>query len=649
MPINFNQVDWRPKPGVLSQAEILNAEMQDARERGDTENAGYLRTEMESAKVPATFKVKAPDGSIINVNAPPGATEEQAIEFAAATWKPTKPAIPAAPKPEPGIIQRNNEAFVDAAAALGKGVGDVGLGAQKYLGKFANAIGADTVGNWLVNDAEQGKQKITGELAPHKARSPIAAGVGELGGNVLATLPVGGALAKVPQGLSKLPMLASQAPKLSAAANALRTGGLRTGLPAATTKLGKVGHMALRSGAAAPSAYIAQSLIDGNTNNAGTAAGIAAALPPGLKVAGEAGNLLKKSTAGLAKHTLGMTTGTGAESISAAYNAGKNKSAAFLDNMRGNVPFDDVVDDAKGALGKMREARAADYRSGMVDISNDKSVIPFKPIEDAVRKIGQMGSYKGQQINKNAAGTVDDLMATVDNWRGLDPAEYHTPEGLDALKQAIGDIRDTTQYGTAARRAADEVYNAVKNQITAQAPTYSKVMKDYSEASSLLKEIESGLSVGPNKSRDAAVRKLQSILRNNAQTNYGNRLNLARQLEEKGGADLMPSLAGQSMNAVMPRGITGAIQKGGALLTAAGTQGASIVPTLLAAPFTSPRLVGESLYGLGRLRGGAGSLAAKGGLTPAQLAAQPGLLEAQGLLYRAAPVMATSANRGSQR
>ena len=87
MPTNF--ADWRSKPNVLTPDQILNVEMQDARARGDTQNVSYLKDEMSAENVPATFKVKAPDGSIINVNAPPGATEEQAIEFAAATWKPT--------------------------------------------------------------------------------------------------------------------------------------------------------------------------------------------------------------------------------------------------------------------------------------------------------------------------------------------------------------------------------------------------------------------------------------------------------------------------------------------------------------------------------------------------------------------------------
>lgn len=459
---------------------------------------------------------------------------------------------------------------------------------------------------------------------------------GKLAGDVAITAPVGGALAR-------LVPLVSKAPAAVKFANTLKSGGFSTGAPQAATRAGQAADMAIRSAGGAVTGGAMTALVD--PESAGTGAMIGGALPPALKVAGEAGKLVRKGAGGLVKHGLGMTTGTGAESISGAYNAGKKGSTKFLDNMRGNASFDDVVVEAKSALGKMREARAADYRSGMVDISNDKSVIDFQPIQDSMSRIGKMGSYKGQQINKNAAGTVDDLAATIDNWRNLDPAEYHTPEGLDALKQAIGDIRDTTQFGTAARRAADEVYNAIKNQITAQAPTYSKVMKDYSEASALLKEIESGLSLGQKASKDTAVRKLQSLLRNNAQTNYGNRLNLASQLEQKGGADLMPALAGQSMSSAMPRGLSGGVQKAGALGIGVTSPGA--IPAMIAAaPFTSPRLMGEALYGLGRLNGGLGAYGKMSKEAAAKLAQQhPGLLDLENALYRSIPLMATSANR----
>lgn len=457
--------------------------------------------------------------------------------------------------------------------------------------------------------------------------NPGSAGykTGKIGSEILGTAGVGGVLGNI---------AARVAPGAAGFSNALRTGGMVAG------KNPGIANMATRVAGGGITGGTMAGMVD--PSQATTGAAIGAALPPSLRAAAEAGKLVKRGAGAAASNILGASTGTGAESIRAAYGAGKTGSTKFLDNMRGKTSFDDVVGEAKGALQNMRADRASAYRSGMVDIRNDASVIDFQPIHKAVTDLKQMGSFKGQQINKNAASTVDEIVQTVDNWASLNPKEYHTPEGLDALKQAIGDIRDSTQFGTAARRAADTAYNSVKNEIVAKAPTYSKVMKDYSEASALLKEIESGLSLGSkgNASKDAAVRKLQSLLRNNAQTNYGNRLNLAKQLEEKGGADLMPALAGQSMSSAMPRGLSGGIQKAGALGIGV-TSPASIPALLAAAPFTSPRLVGEGMYGLGRLTSGPAKL-----LNAGKLAAQnPGLLDLENSIYRALPVMATSANQ----
>jgi hypothetical protein len=155
--------------------------------------------------------------------------------------------------------------------------------------------------------------------------------------------------------------------------------------------------------------------------------------------------------------------------------------------------------------------------------------------------------------------------------------------------------------------------------------------------------------LGDKASSDTAVRKLQSLLRNNAQTNYGNRLDLAKTLEDQGGVNLLSSLAGQTMSSAMPRGITGAIQKGGALLGAVGSGGASIPLTIATAPFTSPRLMGEALYGMGRLSGGAGEAANSASNGLARLATKkPALLDARNALYRASPLMAISASREAQ-
>jgi hypothetical protein len=324
-----------------------------------------------------------------------------------------------------------------------------------------------------------------------------------------------------------------------------------------------------------------------------------------------------------------MTTGAGAETFGTAFRAGKDGGTTFLDNMRGKVPLTDVLDSAKDALSKMRIDRGNQYRSGMVDIANDKSIINFTPIDSAVTSLKTMGSYKGQVINKNAAGTVDEITSLVNQWKNLNPAEYHTPEGLDALKKAIGDIRDASQFGTPGRKAADTAYNAVKGQIEMQAPIYSKVMKDYSQASETLTEIERALSLGNKAAADTSMRKLQSLMRNNVNTNYGNRLGLANTLEGQG-ADILPAVAGQAASSMTPRGLQGLAATG------AGLAGFMNPATLAALPFTSPRLMGEMSYGLGAMTRGFGNAANTVG-NAALPRVNQGLLS-QGA-YRAAPLL----------
>ena len=451
----------------------------------------------------------------------------------------------------------------------------------------------------------------------------------KLGGEVAGTAGAGGAVANAVARLAP-----SAAAAVPAFIQAMRTGGLSTGAKAAPGVAGWAANMAPRIAGGAVSGGVTAGLV--NPEDAGTGALIGGALPPGVQLAKALGAGTKNAVAGLAKHTLGTSTGTGAESVATAYRAGKQGGTEFLDNLRGKVPFTDVLDEAKAALSQMRVDRSNQYKQGMAGVSADKTVIPFDPIDKAVSSLKSMGNFKGQVINKNASGTVDEIAGLVGQWKALDPNEFHTPEGLDALKQAISDIRDTTQMGTAARKAADTAYNAVKNQITMQAPTYAKVMKDYSEASELVKEIERSLVGNQKTAADTAMRKLQSLMRNNVNTNYGNRLDLARTLEAKG-ADILPAVAGQAMSSMTPRGLQG--------LSASGIAGAGLLtsnPAALAMlPFTSPRLMGEAAYGLGAMNRGVGKVAATGGDKLSQLLAQRqgGLLDMSNL----APLLATGA------
>ena len=349
-----------------------------------------------------------------------------------------------------------------------------------------------------------------------------------------------------------------------------------------------------------------------------TGGGAAVAKAPGLaktgQVVGQVGrtidpfNLATKAVtkpaqlAGLlASEGAGFTTGAGGSAIREAAQSGfvgGEKANAFLDQLRSNAPVENVVNTAKSAVAEMRDQRANAYRSGMVDIKNDKSILSFDKIDDILANKQEVGMYKGQIIQPSTVETWQEINQAVQNWKRLDPAEFHTPEGLDRLKMRIGDIRDNAPFGTPARNVADAAYNAIKNEINTQAPGYAKVMKDYELASNTLKDIESSLSLGKKANIDTSVRKLQSIMRNNANTNYGRRVEQAQMLEGAGAETLMPQLAGQALSSWTPRSLQGI----GSAITAAGS--AVTNPYYLASlPLTMPRVVGESAYYAGKAAG----------------------------------------------
>ncbi len=115
-----------------------------------------------------------------------GVQSDDAI-FAALMKQPVQTAAPpaaqAAPQaPQPAQAPGNQPgAVMSFLAGLGHGVQETALGAQQLLGHGAQAVGLNNVGNWLVNDANQGLARGNAEYAPYQAAHPIAAGAGNSG------------------------------------------------------------------------------------------------------------------------------------------------------------------------------------------------------------------------------------------------------------------------------------------------------------------------------------------------------------------------------------------------------------------------------------------------------------------------------------
>jgi hypothetical protein len=103
---------------------------------------------------------------------------------------PTPAAANPGGNPVPPPTGEQPGALASFGAGLGHGVQNTVLGAQQLLGHGLTSLGSDTVGPWLTKDAEQGIARGNADYAPYSDAHPVAAGAGNIAGNVAATAPL---------------------------------------------------------------------------------------------------------------------------------------------------------------------------------------------------------------------------------------------------------------------------------------------------------------------------------------------------------------------------------------------------------------------------------------------------------------------------
>ena len=291
----------------------------------------------------------------------------------------------------------------------------------------------------------------------------------------------------------------------------------------------------------------------------------------------------------------GALTGAGGDAISLAYQAGRSggeAGAAFKDNMRGVVPQTDVLVQAGDAMDSIRANRGEVYDQSMSKITQDTEQLNFEPILQEWGKIKKDLSVEGLNINPNNK-LATEMETALREW-GENPAA-HTIKGLDGLKRRISHIADKFKEGTNDRRVADTMMHKVSSIIAEQAPEYQKVMDEYAADSRVIDDLQSTLSLRDSASTDTKLRKFQSVMRNNVNTNYGERMRLVDELVKAGANNMPEALAGQALNSASPRGF-------GQLMMGAGIYGgATLDPAAFALlPASSPRVVGETAFAAGQ-------------------------------------------------
>jgi len=316
---------------------------------------------------------------------------------------------------------------------------------------------------------------------------------------------------------------------------------------------------------------------------------------------------------------VGWPSGAGGAAVREATGAGFEtgtrgaptpRSEAFTQNMR-NAPGAAAanVSAARDAVERLKDANYKQYLEDTKSLGINPQPLDFSKVQQRIDEIkpANYEAYLGMADRPTEHIAWERMKRTVDEYgaQAAQNPDLLLPINVDNFKQNLFDIgsKATGAYDSKATAIADKAYGAVRGLIAEADPLYDAAMKASREGIEAVKELEHAFSLAPGRDRrvnvDAATRKLQSIWRNNASTNYGQRVALGDLIAKYDPEGVVAAGgAGQMLSSATPRGMSGTIAGGTAL------GGLTLSPASLAIlPALVPRLVGEASYGAGRLAG----------------------------------------------
>lgn len=316
----------------------------------------------------------------------------------------------------------------------------------------------------------------------------------------------------------------------------------------------------------------------------------------------------------IGKAAIGKMTGAGPGAAEEAVKGGR----AFTDAMRGKISGEDVVQNAKDALNMLKERRGDAYRTQLKQLEGlgDLDTTPItNKVADLMKRYNiTVGSDGAIDLSRTAVGRkgmrdLDDIFEVVTEW-GKKPGDK-TPLGLDTLKRQLDDFYSES---SGARGFVAELRNEVKKTISKQVPKYDELTKGYSEATRLIKDVETDLmlrkqGMSGRVTADKTLRRLMSSMRDNFQL----RKELVEVLGDQTGKDLSGEIGGLGMSEWLPRGLAGVPASMAGLSVGLQWLNPKFLPLIT---LSSPRVSGEFL----RMLGKAGR-ASKGGSMAASKAA----------------------------
>lgn len=357
----------------------------------------------------------------------------------------TTPAPPPAAPHDKGVARSALE-----GAAMGvSDIGNTALNALAYLpGKIS-----PNVAQW------NRTRNADFDALTQENKDSTAFKVGRVGGNVAATLPVGGAIA---QTLARVPALAAAAPALL---NAVRSGGFVTGSPAATTLAGKAADLAVRSAGGAITGGASAALTD--PENAGIGAMVGGALPGYIKGMGVVGGAIESGARSVAERLMQsaikptikqLQTGDAATAVKTLLDYGISPTMAGVEQLRNligglNSQIADKIANSTATIDKAAVInRLSDVKKmfgsqvsptadlgAIQNVADDFMAHPIYPGSDLTvqaaqllkqgtyktlaKKYGQMGGAETEAQKGLARGLKEEIASAVPDVESLNATE----------------------------------------------------------------------------------------------------------------------------------------------------------------------------------------------------------------------------------
>ena len=373
------------------------------------------------------------------------------------------------------------------------GLGNIMFGAQRYLGKGAQMLGAQETGQALIDDAARRRAQAQAEVAPYREQFPKATGAGEFVGEVAATAPVGAVIA------APLKMAGVTAPIVES----IKSAGFRTGITPTSISTRGI-DLGVRGAGGATTGAISAGLV--NEEDAGTGAIVGAVVPT------VAAPVLKQFAKGLG-FTKDVITGRAAEVRAAEIVRETLKdqlgpAAAALAKARPGITAIQALQEAGinadpfMALGKLAEKM--DTKSAYRLLMEAQELGPVNELTAMVGGGTQTAAREAQNVARNQLTNLTTPMRT----EALDRANV----GGTITKALNPEVASFTSAGSFTGQGVPQALGQAKAQLDALAAAGLKPI----DTSKIVSGITAKLNdpkIGPSDVNQAVLSKVSSKIK----------------------------------------------------------------------------------------------------------------------------------------